>query len=74
MLYSVMIAVCLSTVPLSDCNRHTSVSWTPAPEEQHGLSMCGLYGQEFAADANLAHDGEYVKVFCRPYTPEGTVG
>ena len=66
MLYQALVAVCLSTVPAKDCNRHTAVDWMVAPETQTSLSGCFIHGMEYSAQSRLVKEGTYPKVFCRP--------
>lgn len=65
MLYTAYVAVCLAATPIQDCNRDTALNWMIAPGE-HQLTYCMIQGQQYAATSGVVHEGEIVKVFCRP--------
>jgi hypothetical protein len=65
MLYSVAIAVCLSTTPQVKCREPTAVAWIVAPESQSSVSGCMMHGLLYAASSRLVTAGSYAKVFCR---------
>jgi hypothetical protein len=64
MLYSVFVAICMTSMNPTQCDRHTAVAWFPAPEQAEGLGMCAKTGYEFAAESHLIKEGTYPKVFC----------
>jgi hypothetical protein len=72
MLYTVAIAICLSTTPTPECQRLTSVSWVIAPEQPPTLGGCMRHGMYYAANSHLVQDGSYAKVFCSPHGLPGT--
>jgi hypothetical protein len=64
MLYTVAIAVCLSTTPAPNCHKPTSVAWIVAPESPASASGCMMHGVLYAASSNLVTPGSYAKIFC----------
>lgn len=75
MIWTVFIAVCLTTTAPRNCNQQTAVDWVAAPEQQIGLGECLIHGEEYAANSRLVRDGEYVKVFCSSSSiGQGSVG
>jgi hypothetical protein len=64
MLYSVAIAVCLSSTPVSECREPTAVDWVIAPSHPNSVSGCMIHGMQYAAESNLVIAGSYAKVFC----------
>jgi hypothetical protein len=66
MLYTVAIAICLSTTPASDCAEKTAVVWMQAPEDQPTAGACMMHGMFYAASSNLVTPGSYARVFCTP--------
>ncbi len=66
MLYTVWIAICLTSVPAVECGRPTAVHWIAVPEQARSQSGCLSDGLRFAASSHLVSDGSYPKVFCKP--------
>jgi hypothetical protein len=69
MLYTVAIAVCLSTTPTPDCQQPTAVAWVIAPDRPSSPSGCMMHGMLYAATSNLVAAGSYAKVFCSSGAP-----
>jgi hypothetical protein len=59
-----VVLVCLATLSPHDCNRATAVSVTPVPDPAPSFALCDLAGQSYAAEAELVHEGQYLKVTC----------
>lgn len=66
MLYTVFLVVCLSGMPVHECNRQTAVSVTAAPEKARGLGYCAVLAQQYISDTALVPPGTYLKWYCRP--------
>lgn len=66
MLYSVAVAICLSTTPVKDCNRHSAVGWISDIAEVHGLGICQMAGIQEAHSRHLLDAETYPKVYCTP--------
>ena len=64
MLFTVAIAVCLSSVPVERCGEKTAAAWIVAPEQPASPSGCMIHGMQYAASSNLVTRGSYAKVFC----------
>lgn len=64
MLYNVAIAVCLSTMPVQQCQELTALAWIVAPDHPPSVSGCMTHGMLYAASSNLVAAGSYAKVFC----------
>jgi hypothetical protein len=71
MLYSVLIAICAASTPVTACSSETALSWMIAPEPGM-LVACGLHGQQYAAQSRLVTEGTYVRIFCRPLVQDAT--
>jgi hypothetical protein len=65
MLYTVAIAVCLSTTPHIECHEPTAVAWIVSPEHPTSVSGCLMHGMLYASNSRLVTAGSYAKVFCR---------
>ena len=66
MLFTVAIAVCLSGMPITECQQPTAVSWIVAPEHPTSIAGCMRHGMLYAAESHLVTEGSYAKVFCSP--------
>jgi hypothetical protein len=77
MLFTIFVAICLSSVDPRECSRHNAADWISVPEEAMGLGACAKLGYEYVSQAGgLIKPGSYPKVFCtagKPPIPE-TVG
>jgi hypothetical protein len=71
MLYSVLIAICAASTPVTACNSDAALTWMTAPEPQM-LVACGLHGQQYAAQSRLVTEGTYVRIFCRSLVQNAT--
>jgi hypothetical protein len=65
MLYTVLIAVCLTATPARECHQPTSVAWIVAPDHPTSVSGCMVHGMHYVAESRLVTVGSYAKVFCR---------
>ncbi|ETX12026.1 hypothetical protein OCH239_18600 [Roseivivax halodurans JCM 10272] len=65
MLFTVFLAICAQDVPTARCAESTAIQWVVAPEPQ-SMAVCGMYGQQLAAELQLLRSDRYLKVFCRP--------
>ena len=74
MLLKVIILVCAAGTSHAACNERVALRTIVAPEPQQGAAMCGLYGEEYLAGTALLHEGERVKVLCRPIVRPPNVG
>jgi hypothetical protein len=66
MLYTVAIAICLSSVNVHECDQVSARNWVVAPEQASSLNGCMIKGMEYVATAGVVTRGSYAKVFCRP--------
>jgi hypothetical protein len=62
----VLILVCLTSLPVSECQRGTSVHEFYAPELQASASGCFAHGMMFAAQSRLVGKETYPKIVCLP--------
>lgn len=69
MLYTVILAVCLASVPKSDCDETTASRLTPLGEIVAGPAQCGGLGQQILAQTALIPPGSYGTVICRRRFP-----
>lgn len=60
------IAICLSSTPVSQCQRQSAVHSFALSEPSAGLADCMREGMISAARSRLLKGGDYLKVFCRP--------
>jgi hypothetical protein len=65
MLYTVAIAICLSSVDVRECNQVNARAWVVAPEHAVSVGGCMIKGMQYAASAGVVMRGSYAKVFCR---------
>jgi hypothetical protein len=73
MLYTVLIAVCLSATPAKECRKETAVDWIVAPEHPSSPAACMAHGTLYAASSHLVGEGSYAKIFCTAGVPKSGV-
>jgi hypothetical protein len=60
-----MILICAGTVSHADCQPDTALSVTRGPQISNEIA-CGLAAQTLIASTQLLHEGDYMKIICRP--------
>jgi len=74
-MFQVLILLCAIELSPPYCQPHTALEVITGPEAQNEV-MCGVYGQEFAAERSMSHPlraGEYLKLVCTRTTIGPTV-
>lgn len=69
MFYTLILAVCLSSTPKSECDESTAVRWTPRAEVTGGPGQCAALVLQVLAQTALTPPGTYPAIICQRRFP-----